>query len=247
MRKHFLRSFLFNIFYIGGVTFWSLFLVWTLPLPRKMCTSCVAHTFGRYMSFIEKYIMGITLEFRGLENLPKDGNYILAAKHQSAFETLKFPFIKRLGYPVIILKRELSRIPVFGWYFPSMGQVPIDRSSGKQAMEKMAQGCRRAMDDGRPVIIFPQGTRVAVGAKREYKVGLAKLYKDLKVPVVPVALNSGVFWGRNTFMRKPGVIVFEFLAPIPVGTPPLQMMERLEKATEAATDKLVAEAQEKYA
>ncbi len=110
MKKHFLRSLVFNIFYIGGITFWSLALVVFLPLPKKICTVIVAHTFAVYMSFIEKHIMGLTLELKGLENLPKDGAFILAAKHQSAFETLKFPFMKEVSYPAVVkLDHALSR------------------------------------------------------------------------------------------------------------------------------------------
>jgi 1-acyl-sn-glycerol-3-phosphate acyltransferase len=234
-----LRSILFNILLISGSLFWSVALLWTFVLPEKKCVSIVSNIYGGYITLIEKYILGLTLEIKGLKNLPKSGPYIIAAKHQSAFETLKLPFMKKLGYPAIILKKELTYLPVFGLYFFGMRQIAIDRGSGTEALNSIIKGCRRALASGRPVIIFPQGTRVAVGAKKPYKAGIAKVYRDVQVPIVPVALNSGVFWGRNAFFKKPGKITFEFLPVIPAGLPPLQMMERLEKEIEEASDRLV--------
>lgn len=238
-----LRSVIFNILFFFGSVFWSLALLWTLALPQKKCVQYVSFFYGGYIALIEKYVLGLTLKIKGLENIPKDVPCIFAVKHQSAFETLKLPYIKNLRYPAIILKMELARIPIYGWYFKGMGQIPIDRGSGTEAMNSIVKGCRRALSEGRSVIIFPQGTRTPVGAKLPYKVGIAKVYRDVQAPVVPVALNSGLFWGRNAFFKKSGVITFEFLPAIPPGIPPLQMMEMLEKSIEEATDRLVAEAQ----
>jgi 1-acyl-sn-glycerol-3-phosphate acyltransferase len=186
--------------------------------------------------------MGLKLEMRGLEHLPTDTPYIIAAKHQSAYETLKVPFMPSLRYPVIILKKELTRLPLWGMYPSRMGQVAINRGEGMESMRKMSEGCKRAVESGRSICIFPQGTRVKPGAAAPYKAGLAKIYRDVGVPIVPMALNTGVFWGRNSFFKKSGTVVFEFLPPIPAGEPPLQMMEKLEAVLEAASDRLVAEA-----
>ena len=235
-----LRSVIFNIFFFGGSLLCSIFLLWALLLPEKKCAQVVSDLYGGYITFIEKYIMGLTLEVRGWENIPKNGPYIIAAKHQSAFETLKIPYMRRLRYPAIILKKELTYMPLWGWYPARMGQIPIDRGNGTQAMNSITRGCRRALSSGRPVIIFPQGTRVKVGAVKPYKVGIAKVYRDAGVPIVPMALNSGVFWGKNAFFKKSGTVVFELLPPIPPNLPPLQMMDRLEKDIEEATNKLVA-------
>ena len=236
------RSILFNIAFFAGSVFWSIVLVWTLVLPEKVCVRIVSAVYGGYIVLIERYIMGLKLEVRGLEHLPTQGPYIIAAKHQSAFETLNLPYLKNLGYPAIILKMELTRIPVWGWYFSGMGQIAIDRGSGTEAMNSIVRGCRRALDSGRSVIIFPQGTRVAVGAVKPYKIGIAKVYRDVRVPIVPLALNSGLFWGRNAFFKKSGTVVFEFLPAIPSGLPPLQVMERLENEIEEASNKLAKEA-----
>lgn len=235
------RSVIFNIFFFGGSLFWSIALLWTLLLPEKKCAQVVSDIYGGYITLIERYILGLKLEIRGMEHVPKTGPYIIAAKHQSAFETLKLPYMRSLGYPAIILKKELTMIPIYGWYFSAMGQIAIDRGSGKEALNSIVNGCRDRLAAGRPVIIFPEGTRRAVGAEKAYKAGIAKVYRDVQAPIVPMALNSGLFWGRNSFFKKPGTVVFEFLPVIPPGLPPLQMMEQLERVIEEASDKLVAE------
>lgn len=238
-----IRSIIFNLFFFGGSLACSLILLPMLLLPEKKCAQIVSDIYGGYITLIERYILGLKLEMKGLENLPADGAYIIAAKHQSAFETLKLPFSRRLGYPAIILKKELTYLPIYGWYFWGMGQIAIDRGSPKEALDSIVKGCKERLAKGRSVIIFPEGTRTAVGAKTDYKAGIAKVYRDVQAPIVPMALNSGLFWGRNAFFKKPGVVTFEFLPPIPAGLPPLQMMEQLEKAVEEATNKLVAAAQ----
>ena len=238
-----LRSIVFNFFLIFGSLFLSIVMCWAWCYPPKKCAAIIGKYYGGYITFIEKYIMGLTLEIKGKEHMPKDGVYIIAAKHQSAFETLVIPFSAELGLPVIILKKELTRIHFWGIYPERMGSVPVNRGEGMEAMRVMTAGCKKALEDGRPIAIFPQGTRVKIGDKKPYKAGLAKVYKELHVPVVPMALNSGVFWGKNSFFKKSGVVTFEFLPAIPAGMPPLKMMEELEKRLEEASDRLVAEAQ----
>lgn len=237
-----LRSIIFNFLYIFGSLFWSIVLLWALFLPPKKCTAIISTIYGGYIALIEKYVLGLRLEVKGIENLPKTGGYIIASKHQSAFETLKLPFTKEFNYPVIVLKKELTKLPLWGLYPKRMGLIAIDRGQGMESMRAMIEGCRGAIADGRNVVIFPQGTRVKPGAVKPYKAGLAKIYKDLQVPVVPMALNSGVFWGRNAFFKKSGKITFEFLPPIPAGEPPLQAMEKMEKMIEEASDRLVVQA-----
>lgn len=236
-----LRSILFNFCFFAGSLACSVVLAPALLLPKRTCARVVGDAYGGFILFITKYVMGIDLRMEGLENVPESGAFILASKHQSAYETLTMPFMRRLGYPAIILKKSLSYIPLWGLYTIRMGEIPIDRSAGTQTMRKMSAACKAAVDAGRPVLIFPQGTRVRVGVEVPYKAGLAKLYKDLGVPVVPVALNTGVFWGRNAFFKKPGTITYKFLEPIPAGVPPLQMMARLEKAIEEESERLVRE------
>jgi 1-acyl-sn-glycerol-3-phosphate acyltransferase len=234
-----IRSVAFNIVFTFGSLLCSLAMLWTLFLPKKKCARVVGDFYGAFMLFVTKHVMGLKLNIEGLENLPKDGSFILAAKHQSAYETLTIPFMGRFGYPAIVHKESLRRIPLWGLYLGGMGQISIDRGAGLEAMRAMTEGCRRALAEGRPILIFPQGTRIPPGARVPYKAGIAKLYKDLSVPVVPLALNTGVFWGRNAFFKKPGTITYRILPPIPAGLPPLKAMEQIEAAIEEESDRLV--------
>lgn len=237
-----LRSILFNFFYVFGSLFWSIVLMWTFVLPPKKCSAVIGTVYGGYIALIERYVLGLKLEIRGLENLPKEPGFIIAAKHQSAYETLKLPFMKQFGFPVIVLKKELTKIPLWGMYPKRMGLIAIDRGQGLESMRAMIEGCRRAVESQRNIVIFPQGTRVKPGAVQPYKGGLSKIYKDLRVPIVPMALNSGVYWGKNAFFKKSGTVIFEFLPAIPPGLPPLQAIAQMEQNIEEASDRLVVAA-----
>lgn len=242
-----LRSITFTFLLVVGSFVLSILLMPLLALPQKFCVPWVSALYGGYISLIERYVLGLKLELRGLENLPEGSHYIIAGKHQSAYETLKIPFMARLKHPVIVLKKELIYLPGWGFYPPRMGLIAIDRASGPQALQQMIAGARKGFAKGRPLSLFPEGTRKAIGAEPDYKPGLAKIYRDLQVPVVPMALNSGVFWGRNEFFKRGGTVVFEFLPALPAGMPPLKMMAELEAQTEAATARLVAEAKQSIA
>lgn len=242
-----LRSITFTFLLVVGSFVLSILLMPLLALPQKFCVPWVSALYGGYISLIERYVLGLKLELRGLENLPEGSHYIIAGKHQSAYETLKIPFMARLKHPVIVLKKELIYLPGWGFYPPRMGLIAIDRASGPQALQQMIAGARKGFAKGRPLSLFPEGTRKAIGAEPDYKPGLAKIYRDLQVPVVPMALNSGVFWGRNEFFKRGGTVVFEFLPALPAGMPPLKMMAELEAQTEATTARLVAEAQQSIA
>lgn len=172
----------------------------------------------------------------GREHLPT-GPYILAIKHQSTWETLA----ANLEFPncAFVLKRELMWIPVVGWMMGRAGNVGIDRAAGAKALRAILRDTRRALDDGRPVVIFPEGTRTAPGSTRPYQPGVAALYSQLKVQVVPVALNSGVFWGRRTFLKKPGTITLQILPPIQPGLSRSAFMDLLRERIEGATAALV--------
>ena len=236
-----IRSIIFNLFLIFGSLLISLGLFWALFLPRKFCVKIISAVYGGYITWIERWVLGLKLEVRGLEHLPKDHRFIIAAKHQSAYETLKIPFTHDWGYPVIILKKELIFLPFWGLYPLRMGQIPINRSQGASAMKQISAGCAKALATGRSIAIFPQGTRIAPGVEAEYKPGLAKIYRDLNVPIVPMSLNTGLFWGRNSFIKSSGTVVFEFHPPLPAGLPPLKMMEQLEQIIEAGSARLCDE------
>jgi 1-acyl-sn-glycerol-3-phosphate acyltransferase len=166
-------------------------------------------------------------------------------KHQSAWDTLILPVV--LGDPAVVLKRELLLLPFYGWYARRAGSIAIDRKGGAAALRTMVAAARAAAAMGRPIVIFPEGTRTAPGERRPYHPGVAALYRSLGLPVVPVAVNSGLFWGRRAFMKRSGHITLAFLDPIPPGLPRRRLMQELEARIEAATAELEREAAGGYA
>ncbi|MBL6928576.1 MAG: 1-acyl-sn-glycerol-3-phosphate acyltransferase [Rhodospirillales bacterium] len=186
-------------------------------------------------------IAGIDYEIRGIENIP-DEPTIFASKHQSMWETVSFWWFFRA--PVYVMKKELRSIPFWGWYARKCQQVFVDRSGGAGALKKMVRDSLEGLNSGRNLIIFPEGSRAPAGEKLHYHPGIAALYSRLSRRVVPVALNSGVFWGRREFLKRPGRIIIEFLPPIEVGLTRKEFAHELENQIESATDKLVAEAYE---
>ncbi len=184
---------------------------------------------------------GLRWRVIGRENLP-DGPTVFAAKHQSAWETLIFHVL--LEDPVFVLKRELLRVPLVGWYMCKAGGIPIEREAGVRAIRTMLPRVQRALADGAQVIVFPEGTRTPAGRRRPYHPGIAAIYARAGAPIVPVALNSGLFWGRRRFLKLPGVITLEFLPPMPSGLERRAFMRELEQRIESTTDRLCVQATE---
>jgi 1-acyl-sn-glycerol-3-phosphate acyltransferase len=169
---------------------------------------------GRFELWLLKTIVGTRLEVRGLEKLPP-GACLVAAKHQSAWET--FGLIPLFRDPALLMKRELFWIPFHGWFSRKFEMIPVDRDRGPSALRRMAREAKKRAAEGREIIIFPEGTRKAPGAPPDYKTGVVLLYETLRIPCIPLALNSGAFWPRRSQTRRPGTIVVEFLDPIPPG------------------------------
>ncbi|MEQ8813647.1 MAG: lysophospholipid acyltransferase family protein [Thalassobaculum sp.] len=232
------RSTLFNLLFYGFTL-----LVGVLGLPSFLLGRRAVQRVSRFWSgtlvAMARVVAGIDVELRGTENLPK-GAAIVAAKHQSAWETLYFTEL--LDRPAAVMKEELVRVPVVGPYMRAMEMIPVDRKAGASALRRMVEKAREATAAGRAILIFPQGTRVSPGAKAPYHPGTAALYVGLGLPVIPVALNSGMYWPRNAFWKRPGRIIVEFLPPIPPGLDRKAFMARLEEALESATARLEAEA-----
>lgn len=236
----FVRSLLFNIaFYI--VT--AVMLVGTLPLffilPQGFGMG-VVRNWARTCLWLHRVIAGTRLEVRGHENLPP-GGVIVASKHQSFFET--FALIPILKNPTIVMKRSIRWWPIFGQYTIKTGMIHVDREGKTAALRALSARAREELAKGREIIFFPEGTRRAPGAPPDYQTGIALLYKTLGVPVVPVAVNSGYYWPRHSFLRLPGTIVIEFLPPIAPGLDSRAFLSRLEGAIETASRALGAEAE----
>lgn len=219
---------------------WTLVLG-TLYLPLLLAPRGLVAPAARFwlrgVFLLLRAICGLGFTVRG--TVPK-GAALVASKHQSTLETFAFRLI--LDDPAVILKKELLRIPIFGWYLARTGVVAIDRSAGMKALKDMVKGAEAAAAEGRQVLIFPEGHRMEVGAPPEYHSGVAMLYAGLGQPCVPVALNSGLFWGRGNLTKRPGTVVIEFLDPIPAGLDRKTFMAELERSIETATARLVAEA-----
>jgi 1-acyl-sn-glycerol-3-phosphate acyltransferase len=242
----FIRSILFNIFFYGFTAIACIFLIPTLLMPRHIVLKAI-RLYANIVTLIEKYILGLTYEVRGLEYQPKSGTYIVAAKHQSAYETLKLFHL--FGDPTIILKKELLSIPLFGIFLKKLDVIAIDRKNKESAINALIEGAKRMDKQGRPIIIFPQGTRVSpttTSKEKPYKGGIVKMYKHADLPIIPMALNSGLFWGRNSFIKKPGKVIFEFLAPIEPGLDDRKVMKALEDRLEEKSIALRNEATNQY-
>lgn len=236
-----LRSITFNIvYYIVSAAV----VLGSLPVfafGSERAGAAVIRAWASIGIFLLRVIAGTRLDIRGLENIPQ-GGVVIASKHQSMFETFAiFPALKR---PTYVMKQELARIPLWGWYARRAGMIMVERDQGTAALRKLAARVGEAVRKDRQVIIFPEGTRRPPGAKPEYKGGIAHLYRMTGAPVVPTALNSGVFWPRRKLMRYPGTIVIEFLPPILPGLTTKDFVKRLTDEIEAASDRLLIEASE---
>jgi 1-acyl-sn-glycerol-3-phosphate acyltransferase len=234
-----LRSHLFNVIFYANLIVW---MVVCLPvyfiLPRRTAYR-IPKAWASSCHWLMKTIIGTTFEIEGLENIPKSG-YILAPKHQSFWDT--YALLPWLDDPVYILKRELMMIPVFGWYAAKLRMIPVNRGGKGKEMMLVMKRAAEEMEKGRQLIIFPEGTRRPPGAEPLYKFGIARLYRDLKVPVVPVAVHAGLFWPRRSLMRYPGHYKIRILPAMEPGLKPNVFFETLMHNLEAASDELLLEA-----
>ncbi|HUL05193.1 MAG TPA: 1-acyl-sn-glycerol-3-phosphate acyltransferase, partial [Candidatus Acidoferrum sp.] len=230
------RSLLFNILF----ALWTA-LIFVLSLPTLVLPRGAAWWMGglwvRGALLLLRALVGLGHRVRGAEHRIA-GPAIYAAKHQSAWDTLVFPLL--LDKPAYVLKQELIRVPLFGSYLKQCGMIPVDRQGGGSALKRLLKAARAAVAEGRSILIYPEGTRTPPGERRPYHPGVAALYGDLGIPVVPVALNSGLFWGRRSFNKRPGTITIEFLPAIPPGLPRREFMQELQDRMEGASERLRA-------
>ena len=227
----------------------ALFVVWMYGLMVVLGLVCSPVLLGPrawsrgllkfYLSLVFgglSVLCGVRYEVRGQEHLPASGA-LVASKHQSMFETLAFR--KILDDPAIILKKELSYLPFFGWYAMKLQNIKVDRSAGSKALRDMLKQARSRASEGRQVLIFPQGTRLEPGGYESYKPGVAGLYAAMKTPCTPVALNSGLYWPGRGLKRNPGTIIIEFLPAIEPGLNKDSFMTELEARIERASQELL--------
>ena len=183
-------------------------------------------------------ICGVRVEFRGVEFLP-EGPALIAGKHQCMFDTMG-PLVV-LPSACYVMKKELTRIPFYGWFSAKSDMIVVDREGEAKALRSLLTEAKRRISEGRKVLIFPEGTRTAPGSHGGYQPGIAGLYRTFGLPCIPMATNSGVHWPAHGFLRMPGKIVFEFLEPIPKGLRREEFMAELERRIETASDRLLVE------
>ncbi len=241
MPPFFIRSTIFNLCFYILTSISCILLLPTLVLPNKFFLAIVKG-FSHVTTLLEKYILGLTYEVRGIENLPKEGAYIVAAKHQSAYETFKLHIL--FNNPAIVLKKELLKIPLWGKYLAKSDVIAIDRSSPKTAIKSIREEARRVAAQKRPIIIFPQGTRVTPDTttkEKPYKIGVVRMQEATGLPIIPLALNTGVFYPKSKWCKKAGRVIFEFLPPINPSDDASEILKKIEESIEKKSKKLVEE------
>ena len=232
------RSILFNLAFYANLILQMIVLTPVyFSLPRKEALR-VPKNWARSNHWLMEKIVGTTFEIEGLENIP-EGGCIFAPKHQSFWDT--FALLPWQNDPVYILKRELLWIPLFGWYVMKQRMIPVNRGAKGKVMLNVMKRAKQEVESGRQLIIYPEGTRRSPGAEPEYKYGIARMYRDLGVPVVPVAMHPGLFWPRRKFLRFPGHFKVRILPAIPPGLDPDEFYQRLVEVTEKASDDLLLE------
>jgi 1-acyl-sn-glycerol-3-phosphate acyltransferase len=224
-----LRSLVYNLLFYTVVPLGLILMTPLLLAPRRLQVRFVYVGLARLMSWFLDLVVGLKVEPRGLAHLRR-GPVILAVKHQSAWDI--FGIAPYLDDPAVVLKSELMYLPWLGWFASRMGMIPVERGKGQAAIKHLVREARKRVAERREIFIFPEGHRMPVGAPPAYKRGIVALYKVLDVPVVPVALNSGLYWRRRHFIRRPGSIIVEFLPAIAPGLEPEVFLQTLQDRSE---------------
>lgn len=232
------RSGIYAVWLIGILLVMGIVCLPVLVAPRA-ASLAVVRTWCRIQLWGLRRIVGLKIEFRGLEHRPT-GSALIAAKHQGELDAIA-PF-SVLQDPCFVLKRELMRLPILGWYTQALKMIPIDRSGGSATVKALSAAAAERLREPRQLVIFPEGTRKLPGAEPAYKGGVAALYRDLRLPCTPVATNSGLFWPAKGMLFRPGTAVFEFLPAVPPGLHRGEFMREIQARIEAATAVLVREA-----
>ena len=221
-----LRSLLFNLFLYTGIILVFLIAIPALFMPAKI-TLLFGKFLGHYVVLIVRIFLNTKVEFIGIERIPKDQKYFFASAHQSMFETFALQSV--LDYPVFILKKELLKIPLFGQYLKKIKSIEIIRdTTTKENLNFFDKVAKIVKNENRPLLIFPQGTRVKVEDRVPFKKGVGRIYEALNISCVPIALNSGKVWPKNGIIKYPGKITVSFLEPIKPGLNKEEFIKNLE-------------------
>ena len=222
----FIKSLTFNIFLYSGIVLVFILAIPTLILPNKF-TLYFGKFLAYYIIFLLKILLNTKVIFHGLENLKKVEKFFIASAHQSMFET--FVLQAPINFPIFILKKELLRIPLFGWYLKKIGSIEITREKTTKENLNFFDKIKYSIETtNRPLLIFPQGTRVRYKERVPFKKGIGRIYDSLNLPCIPVALNSGMIWPKNSFMKYNGNIHISFLEPIMPGKDKADFIKEIE-------------------
>ena len=224
-----LRSLLFVVLVVTSMVVAAVGFLPVLLFSRRAAGS-VTRWFAGYILALLRPLCGVTVRITGLEHL-RGGPVLIAAKHQSALET--YVLTARLPDASFVLKREIVRVPLVGWYIAGIDPIAVDRGAGASALRSMVKGAKAAAAQGRSIVIFPEGTRTRPGQRAPYHPGVAALYGELGLPVVPMALDTGHVWPRKSLVKHPGTATLAFLEPIPPGMPRRAFLALLEERIEA--------------
>lgn len=233
-----LRSIIFNVIFYLNLALFLVLGSWLLLCPRMWAIRAL-QLWARTSLWLLRVICNTKIEVRGRENI-LEGPCLVAGKHQSLWET--FAVLPLFDDPCMVLKRELTFIPLFGWFCLKFKMIGVERSAGSAALRKLVASARQEIASDRAIVILPEGTRRNPDDPPDYKPGAAALYNTLNVPCVPFGLNSGLFWPRRKFLRFPGTIILEFMPAIPAGLPRKEFQRQLETAIEVSSARLLAEA-----
>ena len=234
-----MRSIVYGLWYYGLTVVLAILYIPLLALPRSAMRAGI-RMWAKLLIWGMRVFGGVRLEVRGLEHLPKGVPVLLAAKHQSMFDIV--PAFAYMPDALFVMKKELARIPVFGWLNRKHGTIVVDRQGHVQAMRKMIADARARFTEPRQLLIFPEGTRRLLGAEPDYKPGVAGLYRDLGVACVPVATNTGAHISSSGVAQSPGVVIYEVLEPIPAGLKRADFMRLLQERIETASKALLEHA-----
>ena len=230
-----IRNFLFSFFFFLGIVLISIIFIPALFLPQKI-TLFGGKIMGFWAAFCLQLFLSTKIIVRGRENIVQNKKFFISASHQSMFETFFLQTI--FESPVFILKKELLKIPLFGWYLKKISSIAIIReTTTKENLNFFDKIKKSIQETGRPLLIFPQGTRVKIGEKVPFKKGVGKIYETLNLPCIPVALNSGKIWPKNSFIKYTGDIHVCFLEPILPGKNKIEFIAEIEDKIYTETEK----------
>jgi 1-acyl-sn-glycerol-3-phosphate acyltransferase len=229
-------SLLFNIAFYAVTAAWSVFGYTCLMTSHPDRLVLFGRSWARVVLRMLRLICRIDVRITGLEHVPQHGPALIASVHQSAFDTAIWMLLPR---PAYVLKKELLQVPLFGALMRPSGMIVVDRRAGARAIRDLIRDGRRARDDGRQVVIFPEGTRAKPGAPHVIQPGVAALATAMGVPVIPVATNSGEHWGRKSFLKVPGLIRVAVGPPLPTNLPRAELVKAIQIAWLELEDKLM--------